>query len=374
MIAVLAVVGALTLLVLFALLGRPNRQGRQHLSQICLLTLPIMTVSAAATLSVGFTLTSAAIATVTVLLALLAAVLTKAPDWAATMRPAPAATALAWVCSIVVATGFVVVLLELAIWLVADFTNLNYQGVAFVVVAAGVGAGLGRRSSLGQARIVMTIILVAAVLLFVGGLAMGSVDSFGDPTLTVGVPGWPENIVFPIAVVIAAAANPELRRVDATQRRALVVAAIVMGVATALSFTGLLMIVGGAIEVPSVQLNSLVAFLPDSVGAILALIAALIGAVATARLVGFVADAVAVLRPRIARTPKAPITEVCSGVILGVVLIAMTIWRPTPAGLVMTLAFAAMVGLIAELAASRRATAVTTDTRCPVCDTPRGMI
>lgn len=361
MIAVLAVAGALTLLVIFGLLGRSRRPGGLRFSQICLLTLPIMTVSAAATLSVGFTLPSAVIASVTVLVAILAAALTKAPNWARTWPVAPATTGLAWACSIVVATGFVVVLLELTVWLVADFTNLNYQAVTLVVVAAGVGAGLGRRSSLGQARIVMAVVFAATVLLFVGGLAMGSADSFGDPTLTVGVPGWVENIVFPIAVVIAAAANPELRRVDATQRRGLIVAAVGMAVATALSFVGLLMIVGGAIQVPSVQLNSLVAFLPDSVSAILALIAALIGAVATARLVGFVVDATSLLWPQITFAPNSPVTEVCSGVIVGVVLVALTIWRPNPVSLVMTLAVAGLVGLVAELTAKRRA--VATDTR-----------
>ncbi|MDP4013658.1 MAG: hypothetical protein U0990_06305 [Candidatus Nanopelagicales bacterium] len=354
MIAAIAVSGTLGILVLLGLLRRPSENDAHALTRLYPIALPVFTASSAATLASGYTIWSALIAAATSLVALLVAAAIPAPDWPALLNRAPAATALTWLSSVAVLVGFLVLFVEFGAGLVANVTNLNYKAVALLVVAAGVCTGVGGGGQVGRSRFVIVTVSVAAVLSAAGGVIAGSASSLTDPAINIGDPGWAGNIAFPIAVILAATLLPGLRGSGSGGARATVVPAVVMAATLLVLMTGLLMVVGGAIELPSVQLNAIIAFLPLGIDVLVAVILAVLVVTVVAAGTRLAIQSVDEIRPSLPREGGGPMIRIWSAVVLAVVVAVLAISRPAPVTVIVILALTAVIGLASHRSARRR--------------------
>jgi hypothetical protein len=237
--------------------------------------------------------------------------------------------------------------------MVATFTNLNAYIVALLLTITGLVAGVGGRGRAGQARIALIVFIVSAVLIAVGGVAVGSTDGLTDPGVTLGSPGLFGLLIFPLAVIIASADNASLRNAAATNRKSYIIAVVVMTACTVVALFGLLLLTGGGFQVPSVQLETFVAYVPASLGGIIAGIFALVGGASAALTVNLVLDASRDLGPQV----PIPITNVwwrsLVTLVVAAIIFAVAVTAPSPKWLVPTLAVVAIVGMLAGRVAKR---------------------
>lgn len=349
-----AVAAIATLYAIVGLLGRPTMGSDRGVWSSYVSSLPIMIASGAATLAIGFSISSAAIAAVTVFLAVILAGTVSSAGWFGVRRAAPAASMTSWLCSVVVVVGLCVFLVDFAAGLVADLTGLRYWAVAMLLVAGGVAAGFGRRAQVGQARVALIAISVIAVLLLVLGAVLGSPAYLGTEMIPAGTPGWQENIAYPIALIVAALAHPGIGPGKSASSRATIITAVVAGLTVLLAMTGLLMLMGGLIQVPSVELNALVAFMPPQVNALIAVLAAGMALTVLARSTALIEEGLGKLTPDLPWSQAwAAKRRIAMAVVLFVMWTVLAWLRPAPIATVLSLALVAIIGLAARHWAKR---------------------
>lgn len=355
-----AVAAIATLYAVLGLLGRPTAGSDRGVWSSYVSALPIMIASGAATLAIGFSISSAVIAGVTVFIAVILAGIVSSAGWFDVRRGAPASSMTSWLCSVVIVVGLCVFLVDFASGLIADLTGLRYWAVAMLLVAGGVAAGFGRRAQVGQARVALIVISVIAVLLLILGALLGSPSYLGTEMIPAGTPGWQENIAYPIALIVAALAHPGIGPGKSAGRKATITTAIVAGLTVLVAMTGLLMLMGGLIQVPSVELNALVAFMPPPVNAIIAVLAAGLGLTVLARSTALIEEGLGKL------TPELPWSQAWAAkrrIVMAIVLFVMwtlLAWlRPAPIVTVLSLALVAIIGLASRHWANRHESTAT---------------
>lgn len=343
--------------VLFGLLGRRQATDSSHrMSAMFPLALPIATVAPAATLAVGFTVWSALIAALSVLVAVLAAGVVSRNGWQRANGNAPAGSAATWLCSTVVVAGFCLVLLEFTIGLAADLTGLSYWALAIPVVLGGVATGWGGGAGPGRQRTLLVGTLVVALLTLVAGLFLGSASYLGTRMMPAGEPGWPENIAFPIALVIAALVHPGLGAGRKSGGRANPATAIAASLVVLLTMAGLVMLLGGVMVAPSIQLNALVAYLPPAATTVLAAIGIAIAVTVVARSTELLLSGLTGLESLWATSPDRTRAKGRAGLAILLVIgwLILVAWSPSPVAVVGALAISSIVGLGVRFRTSRR--------------------
>lgn len=354
MFTAVAVAAIATIYALVGLLGRPTTGPSRGVWSCYVGALPIMIASGAATLAVGFSITSAVIAAVTVLVAILAAGAVSPAGWYDLRSGAPASSITTWLCSLVVVVGLSVFLVDFATGMISDLTGLRYWPVALLLVVGGVVAGFGRKGQVGQARVALVVISVIAVLLLVLGAVLGSPSYLGTEMIPAGVPGWHQNIAYPIALVVATLAHPGIGPGKGTGAKATVTAAVLAALTVLFAMGGLLMLMGGLIEVPSVELNALVAFMPAPVNIAIAVIAGGLGLTVLARSTAVIEEGLGKLSPELPWSQAwASKRRVVMAVVLAIVWTLLVWLRPAPIATVVSLAAIAVVGLVARQWAKR---------------------
>lgn len=354
MFTAVAIAGVATLYALVGLLGRSVTGPSRGVWTCYVSALPVMIASGAATLAIGFSISSAVIAAVTVVVAILASGAVSRSGWNDLRPGTPASSITAWLCSLVVVVGLSVFLVDFATGLVSDLTGLRYWPVALLLVVGGVVAGFGRRGQVGQARVALIGISVIAVLLLVLGAVLGSPSYLGTEMIPAGVPGWKENIAFPIALVVATLAHPGIGPGKGAGAKATVSTAVLAGLTVLFAMGGLLMLMGGLIQVPSVELNALVAFMPPSLNAAIAVLAAGLGLTVLSRSTALIEDGLVKLSPELPWSARwASKRRIAMAVVLGVVWTLLVWLRPAPIATVVSLAAVAVIGLVSRHWAKR---------------------
>ncbi|MDP3971569.1 MAG: hypothetical protein Q8P61_01485 [Candidatus Nanopelagicales bacterium] len=343
--------------VLVGLLGRKLPAGENSgFSRTFALTLPIVTVASAATLAIGFNIWSAVIAAISVLVAVVAAGLVSRGGWVRFETRSPAASFAGWLCSVVVVVGFGLVLVDFAVGVAADLTGLAYWALAIPVIVGGVAAGWGGGGGRGRAKFMLVVVAVIAVLALVGGIFLGSPANLGTRMIPAGDPGWLENIAFPVALVIAALAHPGLGLGRGSKTRPTIITAITSALVLLATMAGLLMLLGGVIVAPSVQLNALVAFLPPAINIGLGAIAVALAVTVLAQSTDLILNGLSELD---SLWPSSAGGQVCRraslAAVLGLVWLVLALWSPSPVTVVGALAVVSIVGLFLRLRASRAA-------------------
>lgn len=352
--AAVAVAAIATIYALVGLLGRPTTGSSRGVWTCYVSALPIMIASGAATLAIGFSITSAVIAAVTVLVAILAAGAVSPSGWYDLRAGAPASSITAWLCSVVVVVGLSVFLVDFATGMISDLTGLRYWPVALLLVVGGVVSGFGRRGQVGQARVAIIVISVVAVLLLLLGAILGSPSYLGTEMIPAGVPGWQQNIAYPIALVIATLAHPGIGPGKGARAKATVTTAVLAGLTVLFAMGGLLMLMGGLIQIPSVELNALVAFMPMPVNVLIALLAGGLALTVLARSTAVIEEGLGKLAPELPWSRAwAAKRRIVMAVVLAVVWTLLVWLRPAPIATVVTLAGVAIIGLASRHWAKR---------------------
>lgn len=355
MIAVVLVAACLTLVAIFGLEGRAQRDDGPRLSEMAMSMVSVLAVTGAATMAVGFTITALVVFLVSAVVALLAPVLAGSPVGSRLVRLAPLSTGLGWVATLAVLLGLTGMALAWICNVIATLTRLNSHVVAVFIVIAAIVAGIGGRGRLGQSRIGVGVAVASAVVLMAAGFVVGAPAGLGDPGVTVGKPGAFGLVVYPICLVIASAAHPGLRAAAVSRRRTYVLGVVMMAVLTSLGLLGLLMLVGGAFSVPSIQLDTFVAYIPAAAGAVIAGLFTLIGATTAAQAVNVALDASRDLGPEVPIPVRGVLGRTGATLLLGVGLAAVAITQPDPRWMVPSLAAIAVIGLLGERRARRHA-------------------
>ncbi|MEI6621072.1 MAG: hypothetical protein WCP28_04125 [Actinomycetes bacterium] len=367
MTAVAAVAAVLTLVVAFGLLGRAPRSRWESVTEICLALLPLMVLSGAAGMSAGFNLAALGVLAVTIILAGLAAILPGTSIDTHLARRAPASTALGWFASMVVLLGLGGMVLAWFANMIASFTTLNSYVVALILTITGIVAGFGGRGRAGQARLGLIVFVVGAVLLALGGFFAGSTTGLTDPSITLASPTIFAFVIFPIAMIVASADNPALRNAAATNRKSYIIAVVVMAACTFVALFGLLMLTGGGFQVPSVQLETFVAYVPGWVGGLLAGVFALVGGASASLTVNLALDASRDLGEQIPVPLNSGVGRSVATALLGAVVFVVAALGPSPIWAIPTIACFAVAGLVAERVARKQRP----DRAADDVDTPR---
>ncbi len=357
MFTAVAVAAIATIYALVGLLGRPTTGSSRGVWSCYVSALPIMIASGAATLAIGFSITSAVIAAVTVFVAILAAGAVSPSGWYDLRSGAPASSITTWLCSLVVVVGLSVFLVDFATGMISDLTGLRYWPVALLLVVGGVVAGFGRKGQVGQARVALVVISVVAVVLLVLGAILGSPSYLGTEMIPAGVPGWQQNIAYPIALIIATLAHPGIGPGKGARAKATVTTAVLAGLTVLLAMGGLLMLMGGLIQVPSVELNALVAFMPLPVNVLVAVLSGGLALTVLARSTAVIEEGLGKLSPELP-WPQAWAAKrrIVMAVVLAIVWTLLVWLRPAPIATVVSLAAVAIIGLAARHWAKRHET------------------
>jgi len=275
MIAAVAVALTVLLVTLIGLLGRFEGPA-DKISILVLAALPPVGICAAYTLTAGLTLTTAAVSAGSILIGTALATWWEPARLNAAARR-PVANLFALTLPQLATLGIVGFFLSWIGVTVAALSTLNQTAVTFtLLVAAGVSAYFGRGRK-GLAVTSLTILIVIAVLIVVGGIVGGSIPGLADPGLSIAPTEPIPVLLYALAVIATTAASPQLRATAVDRRGFVLVAGLVVSLLTFATLVGVLLLVGGALQVPSVPASTLVAFVPASVAAIICGLVSFVG-------------------------------------------------------------------------------------------------
>ncbi|MDP4014043.1 MAG: hypothetical protein U0990_05175 [Candidatus Nanopelagicales bacterium] len=270
-----------------ALLGRPRPQ--QGIAAQCVAIFPIVAVCSVYTLGSGLTAPWALLAGVTVTAAALVASRV-GPRLHSALRAVSGESSqiegrlgFVWATGVIVSLGIAGVALSWVASLVQFATPLNRTAVVAVVAIGGVLFALGHGAARVWSLIYMWFAIGSAVLAVAAGLLAGAPESLGSPEVIVDSPVPLTSLAVALAVLAIAAGHPGLASAAALDRRGLASAGIVMGLITACTLIGLLMLLAGGIQAPSFPLFTVLAFMPAAVASLLAGALVLAGTLAIGR-------------------------------------------------------------------------------------------
>ncbi|MFZ1362591.1 MAG: hypothetical protein WAS05_06620 [Candidatus Nanopelagicales bacterium] len=281
--AIAAAAIALTVVAQIGLLGKIAGQSSVTPSKVLVALLPSVAIAGAAGFHHGFTLTWAVVAILAILIGAVVSVYLGPPSESkAGVATRGLESAIAYAILLVIGALFVS-------WIastIAAFSTLNYWVVVVFIVVAGAAVAFGRGSSRGLAKTAAIIFCVVAVLMLVVGVVGGSFQFLGDPVIFYNQVGFGQILIYGLAVLVVTALNPGLREMGGTSRPAVIRGAIITAVFTFLGYLGLLLLFGGAIQLPSVPMHTVVAYVPPVLAAIFIALLSIVGAVGAAAVLG----------------------------------------------------------------------------------------
>ena len=279
MISVIAVAVTLTVVAQIGLLGKTKGNLDVTPSKVIVALLPSVAIAGAAGFHNGFTLTWAIIAVLAILIGSIGAVLLGAPSASnAGVAVRGLESAIAFAIALVIGAMFVSWIASM----IAAFSTLNYFVVVILIVIAGAATAYGRGASRGLAKTAAIIFAVIAVLTLVAGFVGGSAKFLNDPVIFYNHVGVGSMVIYGLAVLVVTALNPALREAGGKDKGAVIKGAVVTSGLTLISYLGLLLLFGGAIQLPSVPMQTVVAYIPPSLAGILIVLASIVGAVGAA--------------------------------------------------------------------------------------------
>lgn len=277
--AIVAAAATLTVVAQIGLLGKMDGQSDVTPSKVLVALLPSVAIAGAAGFHNGFTLTWAIVAVLAILIGAIAAVYLGPPSESkAGVATRGLESAIAYAILLVVGALFVS-------WIastIAAFSTLNYWAVVVFIVIAGAAVAFGRGASRGLAKTAAIIFGVVSVLMLVGGFVGGSFRFLNDPVIFYNHVGFGQILIYGLAVLVVTALNPGLREMGGSSRSAVVRGAVVTVVFTFLGYLGLLLLFGGAIQLPSVPMHTVVAYVPPLVAGVFIVLLSIVGAVGAA--------------------------------------------------------------------------------------------
>lgn len=351
MIAIIAVAATLTIVAQIGLLGKFAGANEVTPSKVLVALLPSVAVAGAAGFHAGFTITWAIVAVLAILLGALGAVLL-GPT---TVSNAGVATrgldsAISYAVLLVIGSMFVSWIASI----ITSFSTLNHVVVVVLIVLAGAAVAFGRGSSKGLAKTAAIVFAVVSVLMLVVGFVGGSAKFLNDPVIFIDHAGFGTILMYGIAVIVITALNPGLRDAAGVNRSAVVRGAVATAGFTLLGYLGLLLLFGGAIKVPSVPMQTVVAYVPDSLAGVFLVLASIIAGVGAAAILAHA------VRQSLNVTESAyhiKHREVARGghiAFAGVFLLALAAISPKPQYLVPLAALLAIVGFAIDVVSTRK--------------------
>lgn len=345
-----------TAVALIGLLGRVN-SGPARTTQLIVYALPLGLVAYGYSASVGITLGWALVAAVSVVLAILAGGLRGHQPAVSDQLTRPGAAGLNLVCSGLISLGLGALTVLWASHMIAAFSYLDRGVVGVVMVLAALAFSIGGRSAIGLSRVVVVILIIGALGMLGVGFLLGDASSMGDPLVPVPALNAADAVLFAIGVILIGAGYPVMRSAGVGSRGRVIVAAIVVALLSFVTVLGMLILYGGAFNLPSLVMNILPVYTPDEIGAVISALLALISTVVAGATIHTAAKYVGIVHPKLLvasdRTVGSP--RLWVSVALGVVM-ALVLWlAPTPSWIVGFMAVVAVVNVVAEYTITRAA-------------------
>lgn len=349
---VLGIVAAAVALI--GLLGRVN-SGPARTTQLIVYALPLGLVAYGYSASVGITLGWALVAAVSVVLAVLAGGLRGHQPAVTDQLTRPGAAGLNLVCSGLISLGLGALTVLWASHMIAAFSYLDRGVVGVVMVLAALAFSIGGRSAIGLSRVVVVILIIGALGMLGVGFLLGDASSMGDPLVPVPALNAADAILFAIGVILIGAGYPVMRSAGVGSRGRVIVAAIVVALLSFVTVLGMLILYGGAFNLPSLVMNVLPVYTPDEIGAVISALLALLSTVIAGATIHTAAKYVGIVHPKLLvasdRTVGSP--RLWVNVALGVVMMLVLWLAPTPSWIVGFMAVVAMVNVVAEYTITR---------------------
>ena len=339
---------AATVVALLGLLGKPA-DGRAWPSQVVVLALPLAIIAPGFVAGTGMTLGWALVAVVAVLLAVIAGVVLGRPVAFAEAEARPAAAGLSLVFSGLIALGLAVIVVVWGSHLINSFANLNGHALTLVITAAAVAYALGGRSIAQLSRLVMVLVILAAVGIAGVGFLVGDYSGLTSPLVPVPAVPAAEGLLYAVGVVLIGAGFPVLRVASHDNRRAGLIGAVILALALLVYLLGMMAIYGGAYQLPSLVINVFAVFTPPLVGAVVCALVTIVAVVVAGTCIAAASDAAAAIVPRWYDAGQtAPRRWV--GAALGLAVFVAAWLNLPPAAVVAVLAVLGLANLIAERA------------------------
>lgn len=165
--------------------------------------------------------------------------------------------------------------------IIAAVAPVNAGMVAVVCVSAAVVAAVFGGGSVGMTRTVLIMSIVAAVLLLVIGVALGTPARTFNPIAEVPGPTALAVVASVVATILAAAVHPGLRELGRTSPSSVTRGAIITGAVLLLGLLGLAWFAGASLSFPSLPISVVAGYIAFAPSIIPALFAALFTAVMT---------------------------------------------------------------------------------------------
>lgn len=341
---------------LIGLLGRAT-SGPARISQLIVYALPLGLVAYGYAASVGITLGWALVAALSAVLAILAGGLMGHQPAVSDQQTRPGAAGLNLVCSGLISLGLGAITILWASHMIAAFSYLDRNVVGVVLVLAALAFSVGGRSVVGMSRTVVVVLIIGAVGMLAVGYLLGDASGLGDPLVPVPALNSADAILFAIGVIVIGAGYPVMRSAGANNRGRVVVAAIAVGLISLVTVVGMLILYGGAFNLPSLVMNVLPVYTPDEIGAVISALLALISTVIAGATIHTAARYVGIVHPKLLvasdRTLGSP--RLWVNVVLGVVMVLVLWLAPTPSWIVGFMAVVAVVNRCAESMITRAA-------------------
>ncbi len=260
-----AMVGVALVATIIAVLGLLGRsEGGLRLGGVVLAAFPLMVLSVAVTAPAGITVGPALIASVAVVVGVLAARLFAAGSVPGTVRGLTGGA-----LNVAVAVLLAAAVLAWTAPLMFFIAGANAVVATVVLaVAAGIWAAGGR--STGLVALIGLVVMIVVVILAVAVAAATSPASALTAPM-VAVPGNSPIVTIgaAAAIVLIGAANPALRQSETSGRR-YAVGAVLAGAITFVFLLACLLLLGGSLQTPAWGLSVLNSYFPPAVVAVAA--------------------------------------------------------------------------------------------------------
>lgn len=346
--AAIAVGLAATIIALLGLLGRPA-DGRPWPSQVVAIAMPLGIIAGGYAASRGATITWVLVAVLSVFLAVLIGSLLGSQHAFDDGSTKPATAGLSLAFSALIALGLAVIVIQWAGHLIDSFANLQATVVKAVLVLAAVAYAIGGRASRGLNRVVLGLLVVGSLGMLAAGIMLGDIGELASPQVP--VPALPvgQAVAYAVGVVLIGAGFPVLRAATRDNRKAGILAAVIVALITAAYLVGMLALYGGAFQLPSLVVNVLPSNLPAPAGEVICGLVAVVSTVIAGSCMRAASEATARIVPAwYADTEhhRGPLRAVAFG--MGLVVFVVAALSPKPVAVVSLLAVLGLANLIAE--------------------------
>lgn len=351
---VAVVVGVVaTIVALVGLLGR-SADGLAKPSQIAVMALPLGIIAGGYAASIGASLVWILLAVVSVFLAVLAGSFVGVSPAVSAHHLRPASAGLSLTFSGLIALGMAAIVIVWASHLISAFSFLNGVVLKLVLVLAAVAFGIGGRGAVGLSRLVLVLLIVGGVGMFAIGIVLGDPSGLTAPEVPVPSVSPVGAIVYAVAVVLIGAGLPVLREASDGNRRAAVIAGVVLALVTLISLVGMASLYGGAFQLPSLVINIFPVFTPVAFNAVFCGLVAIISTVTAGASIQEASRMVAAIQPKwyedIERR-RAPRRRVA--ILMGVGVFVVTLINQSPTVVVALLGVLGAANLVAEWTMAR---------------------